>query len=60
MAMNRVQFQPGLTLAQFVEGHGTEVKSFRALHKARWPNGFRYPCCGQRARSRFRRGGQVY
>lgn len=60
MAMNRVQFQPGLTLAEFVERYGTEAKSYRALYKARWPNGYRCPCCGKRARSRFRRGGQVY
>lgn len=60
MAMNRVQFQPGLALAAFVARYGTEAKSYRALYKARWPNGFRCPCCGKRARSRFRRGGQVY
>lgn len=60
MAMNRVQFQPGLTLAEFVERYGTEDKSYRALYKARWPHGFRCPCCGKRARSRFRRGQQVY
>ena len=60
MAMNRVQFQPGLTLAQFIGRYGTEAKSYRALYKARWPNGFRCPCCDKRPRSRFRRGGQVY
>lgn len=46
IAMNRVQFQPGLTLAQFVERYGTEAKSYRALYKARWPARFRCPCCG--------------
>ena len=60
MAMNRVQFQPGLTLVQFIGRYGTEAKSYRALYKTRWPNGFRCPCCGKRPRSRFRRGGQVY
>ncbi|MGH8115875.1 MAG: IS1595 family transposase, partial [Rhodanobacteraceae bacterium] len=60
MAMNEIQFQPGLTLDQFIEHYGTEAKSYRALYKARWPNGFRCPCCGKRARSRFRRGQQVY
>jgi hypothetical protein len=60
MAINRVQFQPGMSLASFVEQYGTEAKCYRALYKARWPQGFRCPCCGERRRSRFRRGRQVY
>lgn len=60
MAMNPVQFQPGLTLVDFVTRYGTEAKSYRALYKARWPHGFRCPGCGKRARSRFGRGGQAY
>ncbi len=60
MAMNWVQFQPGLSLAEFLRDYGTEAKCYRALYKARWPQGFRCPCCGGRPRSRFRREGRVY
>lgn len=60
MAINRVQFQPGLSFAQFLEQYGTEAKCYRALYRARWPKGFRCPCCGERRRSRFRRQGRVY
>ncbi len=60
MAMNQVQFQPGLSMAKFLERYGTEAKCYRALYTARWPLGFRCPCCNGRARSRFRREGRVY
>lgn len=39
MAMNRVQFQPGLSLPTFVGRYGTEAACEQALLKARWPNG---------------------
>lgn len=60
MAINPIQFQRGLSLNQFLHDYGTEAKSYRALYKARWPHGFRCPCCGERRRSRFRRDGRVY
>ena len=60
MAMNQVQFQPGLSMRAFLERYGTEAKCYRALYKARWPHGFRCPCCEGRARSRFRREGRIY
>lgn len=60
MAMNLVQFQPGLSMVEFVGRYGTEAKCHRALYKARWPQGFRCPACGDRRRSTFRRGRQVY
>ena len=31
MAMNRVQFQSGLSMAQFIQQYGTVVKCYRAL-----------------------------
>ena len=46
MAMNRIQFQPGLSLPAFVEQFGTEAQCADALFKARWPSGFRCPACG--------------
>lgn len=60
MAMNLVQFQPGLSMVEFVAQYGTEAKCRRALYRARWPKGFRCPACGDRRRSTFRRGAQTY
>lgn len=60
MAMNPVQFQPGLSMGEFMQQYGTEAKCYRALYRARWPQGFRCPLCNERRRSRFRRGAQVY
>lgn len=47
MAMNRIQFQPGLSLPAFLEQFGTEGQCETALETARWPQGFRCPRCGQ-------------
>ncbi|EIC23893.1 hypothetical protein Thi970DRAFT_00027 [Thiorhodovibrio frisius] len=46
MPMNRVQFQPGLSLPAFLAQFGTEAQCQRALEQARWPEGFRCPECG--------------
>ena len=55
MSMNRIQFQKGLSLPDFLAAFGTEVKCEEALEKARWPDGFRCPRCGQA--SHYRLGG---
>jgi hypothetical protein len=47
MAMNRVQFQPGLSLPSFLNLFGTGAQCEAALEKDRWPEGFRCPRCGQ-------------
>ena len=60
MAMNRVQFQAGLSMPEFVAQYGTEAKCRRALYRSRWPAGFRCPACDGRRRSQFRRDGQIY
>lgn len=60
MAINPVQFQQGLSMVEFIAQYGTEAKCYRALYRARWPQGFRCPACAHRARSRFRREGRVY
>ena len=46
MAMNRIQFQPGLSMPDFFTLYGAEAQCATALEKARWPNGFQCPCCG--------------
>ena len=40
MPMNRIQFQPGLSLSAFLRDYGDESQCEAALIKARWPNGF--------------------
>ena len=60
MSIHLVQFQQGLSMMEFMQLYGTEAKAYRALCKARWPQGFRCPACDDRRRSRFRRGRQVY
>lgn len=52
MPMNRIQFQPGLSLAGFLDQYGTEVACARALRRARWPKGFVCPRCAGRRYSR--------
>jgi len=45
MAMNRIQFQKGLSLSEFMHNYGTEPQCQAALEKARWPQGFICPDC---------------
>ena len=47
MPMNRIQFQPGLSLPAFLQQFGTETQCETALEGARWPDGFRCPHCGE-------------
>ncbi len=35
MAMNLVQFQPGLSMVEFMQHYGTEAKCYRALRRNR-------------------------
>jgi ribosomal protein L37AE/L43A len=60
MAMNRVQFQPGLSMPEFYERYGTEARCQTALQAARWPGGFVCLKCGGAARTSFVRGGLPY
>jgi hypothetical protein len=40
MAMNRVQFQRGLSMTEFMNQYGTDAQCEAALVAARWPQGF--------------------
>jgi ribosomal protein L37AE/L43A len=60
MAMNRVQFQRGLSMAEFFERYGSEDKCEAALVASRWPRGFACPACGSSAHSAFVREGRRY
>ena len=46
MPMNRVQFQPGLSMPEFFGQFGTEAQCEAALERTRWPQGFHCPHCG--------------
>lgn len=60
MKMNRVQFQPGLSMPEFFELFGSEAQCQAVLQAARWPDGFACPKCGGAARTGFVRGGLPY
>ena len=45
MSINKIQFQKGISILEFMEIHGTEDQCFDALYKLRWPNGFVCPGC---------------
>ena len=46
MAMNRIQFQRGMSLPEFMHGYGTEEQCAETLRRLRWPDGFSCPRCG--------------
>src|SRR3546814_6474403 len=58
MPMNRIQFQPGLSMPEFLQRYGTEPSCEAALEQARWPAGFRCPRCDGVTYSRVR--GRTY
>ena len=49
MAMNRIQFQHGMSLPEFLRCFATEAACAQAVMAARWPNGFECPKCGEEA-----------
>src|SRR5450432_590649 len=60
MAMNRVQFQPGLSMIEFLDRYGSEDKCEAALLESRWPKGFACPACNSGVHSGFIRAGRRY
>ena len=60
MEMNRVQFQAGLSMAEFIDRYGTDTKCEAALIESRWPSGFVCPGCRSPQSSSFRRAGRLY
>src|SRR6476619_5600512 len=51
MARNKVQFQKGLSEAQFAVLYGTEDQCREAVMRLRWPSGFVFPGCAGQHRS---------
>jgi transposase-like protein len=49
MAKNKVQFQKGLSDAEFMNKYGTEEKCQAQVMAMKWPTGFQCPVCSGRA-----------
>ena len=45
MSSSQLQFQPGMSLLEFIGSFGTQAQCQEALRLARWPDGFRCPRC---------------
>ena len=43
---NKVQFQKGYSLTEFMKDYGTEEQCRKALFQSRWPQGYVCPECG--------------
>ena len=48
MAKNKVQFQKGISLPDYLKLYGAEAQCFDALFQWRWPEGFVCPNCGHK------------
>jgi len=46
MPKNKIQFQRGLSLHDFLASYGTDSQCREALFQFRWPQGFTCPVCG--------------
>lgn len=60
MSINQVQFQKGLSIADFMERYGTQEKCHAALVASRWPTGFVCPHCASTRHCTFERKGLQY
>jgi len=60
MAMNKVQFQKGLSMQEFMDRYGSIEQCEQAVMAWRWPQGFVCPACGSGVHSSFRRGKLLY
>lgn len=45
MSSHKIQFQRGMSIPEFLSRFGTEAQCAEAIHRSRWPNGFRCPRC---------------
>ncbi len=56
MAQNKVQYQRGLPMLEFLDSYGCERRCEEAVRSWRWPQGFVCPRCQSTWHSEFRRG----
>lgn len=59
MPTNRVQFQRGMSMHEFMDRYGTEAQCADELFRLRWPTGFRCPRCEAADHCRVRQDGRV-
>ena len=59
MPTNRVQFQRGMSMQEFMDRYGTESQCADALERARWPAGFRCPRCEVAIHYRVRQDARI-
>jgi hypothetical protein len=45
MSSHQIQFQPGMSIPEFLTHFGTESQCADAIRRSRWPDGFRCPRC---------------
>lgn len=57
MPKNQVQFQPGMSLSDFLDQYGREDQCRMALAEARWPHGFVCAECGHTGHCQLARRG---
>ena len=60
MPINKIQFQRGLSMAEFMDRYGSEDQCEEVLMASRWPDGFVCPRCGAGGHTTFRREGLLY
>ena len=60
MAMNKVQFQRGLSMLEFFDRYGTQAQCEDVVRQWRWPQGFVCPACARTEHSEFRRSVRLY
>jgi len=60
MAMNQVQLQRGLSMAEFMQRFGSDEACEATLIQSCWPQCFTCPECGCGVHSALRREGRLY
>jgi transposase-like protein len=55
MMKNMIQFQPGLSLTEFLKHYATEEQCRAALYTCRWRKGFECPNCGHHSACKLSR-----
>ncbi len=45
MAQNRIHFQQGMSMPEFIAQYGTQAQCEATLKQAFWPDGFHFPRC---------------
>lgn len=56
MPINKVQFQPGMSMHEFIDRYGSEAQCAQVLEHWRWPAGFICPRCAGRDHCRLEDG----